>query len=195
MTGINQHEQINICDTIANQPQLLSSSSSSSSPIRLKEQQIKKLKSEIDVVQGNMRVLGEMLQFFTDNCKEGTTKPDDNDMELLHQLYATCRSMQGRIVELVGKLVDDELTAELLCINDELNNLFLRYSRYTKNKTATSASTILAQTIGQSSIATIDNDTTFKRPEKSLIDLDEDDDNNHQNKDVLGIQQKIGALG
>lgn len=200
MNAMNQHEQINICD-IANQqqiqssPQLLSSSSSSSSPIRLKEQQIKKLKSEIDVVQGNMRVLGEMLQFFTDNCKQGTTKPDDNDMELLHQLYSTCRSMQERIVELVGKLVDDELTAELLCINDELNNLFLRYSRYTKNKTATSASTILAQTIGQSSIASIDNDTTFKRPEKSLIDLDEDDDNVHQNKDVLGIQQKIGALG
>lgn len=203
MSGINQHEQLDMCDGIVgNQQQIQSSPQlSSSSPIRLEEQQIKKLKSEIDVVQGNMRVLGEMLQFFTDNCKQGTTQPDDNDMELLHQLYSTCRSMQERIVELVGKLVDDELTAELLCINDELNNLFLRYSRYTKNKTATSASTILAQTIGQSSISNFDNNNTnFKRQEKSLIDLDEDDNDDdkiHQNKEqnVMDIQQKLGALG
>jgi len=35
--------------------------------------------------------------------------------------------MQHRLVELIGKLANDEVTAELLRVNDELNNLFLRY--------------------------------------------------------------------
>jgi hypothetical protein len=34
--------------------------------------------------------------------------------------------MQHRLVELIGKLANDEITAELLRVNDELNNLFLR---------------------------------------------------------------------
>lgn len=57
--------------------------------------------------------------------------------------------MQDRVVELIGKLAHDEMTAELLRINDELNNLFLRYSRFNKNKNP--PSTILAQTIGHPS--------------------------------------------
>ena len=36
--------------------------------------------------------------------------------------------MQQRVVELVGRVNDDLLTADLLRINDDLNNLFLRYS-------------------------------------------------------------------
>jgi len=42
--------------------------------------------------------------------------------------------MQGRIVELIGKVNNDEITAELLRINDELNNMFLRHARYEKNR-------------------------------------------------------------
>jgi len=34
--------------------------------------------------------------------------------------------MQKRLMYLIGKLASDELTAELLRINDLLNNLFLR---------------------------------------------------------------------
>lgn len=36
--------------------------------------------------------------------------------------------MQERLVELINQLSNDEITAELLRINDGLNNLFLRYS-------------------------------------------------------------------
>lgn len=42
--------------------------------------------------------------------------------------------MQGRIVELIGRINHDEVTAELLRLNDELNNLFLRHQRYEKNR-------------------------------------------------------------
>lgn len=42
--------------------------------------------------------------------------------------------MQGRIVELIGRINHDEITAELLRLNDELNNLFLRHQRYEKNR-------------------------------------------------------------
>lgn len=81
--------------------------------------------------------------------------------------------MQERVVDLIGKLANDEMTAELLRINDELNNLFLRYSRYTKNKTQVPASTILAQAIGHPP----NNESTpalTKREADSLIDLSDD---------------------
>lgn len=41
-------------------------------------------------------------------------------------LYTTCKAMQERIVELLAKLSDGELTEQLLLVNDDLNNLFLR---------------------------------------------------------------------
>lgn len=49
--------------------------------------------------------------------------------------------MQNRIVELIGRVTHDEITAELLRLNDELNNLFLRYQRYEKNRDPQNAST------------------------------------------------------
>lgn len=37
--------------------------------------------------------------------------------------------MQERIVELLAKLPDGELTEQLLIVNDDLNNLFLRFEK------------------------------------------------------------------
>ena len=44
------------------------------------------------------------------------------------ELYTTCKEMQRRIAELLCSISSDELTADMLHINDELNNLFLRYA-------------------------------------------------------------------
>lgn len=93
--------------------------------------------------------------------------------------------MQERVVDLIGKLVHDEMTAELLRINDDLNNLFLRYSRYTKNKTQVPASTILAQTIGQPPNVE-STPVVTKREGESLIDLSDDVDN---------VTKQINKLG
>lgn len=103
--------------------------------------------------------------------------------------------MQERVVELIGKLAHDEMTAELLRVNDELNNLFLRYTRYTKNK-ATPASAILAQTIGQppSATTTRANATPVlsKREADSLIDLSDGTD--VLGKELAGISKRIFRL-
>lgn len=79
--------------------------------------------------------------------------------------------MQSRIVELIGRINNDEITAELLRLNDELNNLFLRQQRYEKNRDPTSAngtspSAILGAAMGVP-VAT----RPSGEPEKTLIDL------------------------
>lgn len=81
--------------------------------------------------------------------------------------------MQQRLVELISKLPNDGLFEELLRINDDLNNLFLRYSRWEKNREAgikhQSASQVLAQAIPP---------VTAQKPpleaNDSLIDFDDD---------------------
>uniref|UniRef100_A0A1W7R9F1 TOM1-like protein 2 n=1 Tax=Hadrurus spadix TaxID=141984 RepID=A0A1W7R9F1_9SCOR len=101
-----------------------------SSPLNLLPDQLAKLRSELDVVQGNMRVFGEMLNELT----PGQEHP--SDIELLQDLQKTCHSMQSRIVELIDKVANEEVTNELLRVNDELNNLFLRYERFEKKRSA-----------------------------------------------------------
>lgn len=91
-------------------------------------EQIAKLQSELDIVTMNMAVLGEMLT----ELRPGQEQPDD--YRLLTELTQTCHEMQARIVELIGRINHDEITAELLRLNDELNNLFLRHQRYEKNR-------------------------------------------------------------
>lgn len=45
------------------------------------------------------------------------------------QLYSVCRSMQTRVVELIPQLLDEGFVEELLVVNDDLNNAFIRYER------------------------------------------------------------------
>jgi hypothetical protein len=55
---------------------------------------------------------------------------DASDLELLQDLNRTCRQMQQRIVEMIDRVQNEDVTCELLRINDELNNVFLRYDRF-----------------------------------------------------------------
>lgn len=127
----------------------------------LSVEQRAKLESELDVVQSNMNVLNEMLS----EMKPGQEQPDE--LELIQELYAVCKQMQERMVDLISKLSNDELTAELLRINDDLNNLFLRYSRWEKNREAggQSASAMLAKAIPPAKKL---------QQNDSLIDFDDD---------------------
>lgn len=47
----------------------------------------------------------------------------------VQELNRTCRSMQQRIVELISCVSNEAVTEELLHVNDDLNNIFLRYER------------------------------------------------------------------
>lgn len=49
---------------------------------------------------------------------------------VLQELNRTCRAMQQRIVELISRVSNEEVTEELLHVNDDLNNVFLRYERW-----------------------------------------------------------------
>lgn len=114
-------------------------------PIAPTPEQISKLQSELDIVSVNMTILGEMLTAL----KPG--QEDPADYRLLTDLCNTCKEMQGRIVELIGRVNHDEITAELLRLNDELNNLFLRHQRYEKNRDPQNSSTpsaILGEALG-----------------------------------------------
>lgn len=101
-------------------PVVDSSALSVNQSITLTDPQLTKLQDELSVVEGNMSVLSEMLA----EMSPGQENPAD--LELLRELYATCRTMQQRLVDLVDRVTNDEITAHLLKINDDLNNLFLR---------------------------------------------------------------------
>ncbi|XP_056107614.1 TOM1-like protein 2 isoform X3 [Rhinichthys klamathensis goyatoka] len=93
-------------------------------PITANPEQIARLRSELDVVRGNIKVMSEMLTEMVPGQEEAS------DLELLQELNRTCRAMQHRIVELISRVSNEEVTEELLHANDDLNNIFLRYERY-----------------------------------------------------------------
>lgn len=119
-------------------------------PVNLNADQLAKLRSELDVVQGNMKVFNEMLNELNPG------KENKDDWDLLRDLNSTCQNMQKRIVELIEKVANEEVTNELLRVNDELNNLFVRYERFVKKRTQTGTP------------------RKDKSEEQSLIDLNDD---------------------
>lgn len=136
-------------------------------PSSMSQDQIAKLQSELDIVTMNMTVLGDMLT----ELKPG--QEDPSDYQLLTELVTTCREMQNRIVELLGKVNHDELTAELLRLNDELNSLFLRHARFEKNRdpktaSSTTPSAILGAAMG------LPTPASAADKKESLIDLSDE---------------------
>ena len=85
-----------------------------------------KLGKDLDIVQGNIRVFSEML------TELSPSSIDSSDLQLMQELNRTCRAMQQRIVELIGSVNDEEITVQLLRVNDDLNNIFLRHERFEK---------------------------------------------------------------
>nr|KAF6274304.1 target of myb1 like 2 membrane trafficking protein [Myotis myotis] len=93
-------------------------------PITANAEQIARLRSELDIVRGNTKVMSEMLTEMVPG------QEDSSDLELLQELHRTCRAMQQRVVELISHVCNEEVTEELLRVNDDLNNVFLRYERF-----------------------------------------------------------------
>lgn len=81
---------------------------------------VQKIRADLGVTQTNMTILADMLT----ELQPGKEHPEDRS--LLEQLHGTCRAMQTRLVELIAQVDDDGLTADLLEMNDNMNNLFLR---------------------------------------------------------------------
>ncbi|XP_077427963.1 target of Myb1 membrane trafficking protein isoform X2 [Vanacampus margaritifer] len=96
----------------------------SEGPAVLSAVQKDKLQRELALVKGNLTVMAEMLN----ELKPGQSTQDDT--ELLQQIYSVCKNMQTRVVELIPQLLDEGLIEELLVVNDDLNNAFIRYERF-----------------------------------------------------------------
>ncbi|XP_062347279.1 target of Myb1 membrane trafficking protein isoform X3 [Cinclus cinclus] len=102
---------------------------SSDVPITPTPEQIGKLRSELEVVNGNTKVMSEMLTELV------PSQAEPSDLELLQELNRTCRAMQQRVLELIPRVLHEQLTEELLLINDNLNNVFLRHERFERLRT------------------------------------------------------------
>ncbi|XP_061605676.1 TOM1-like protein 2 isoform X2 [Phyllopteryx taeniolatus] len=102
-------------------------------PITATPQQVARLRSELDIVRGNVKVLSEMLTEMVPGQEDGS------DLELLQELHRTCRAMQQRVVELISRVSNEEVTEELLHVNDDLNNVFLRYERFERYRSGRGA--------------------------------------------------------
>nr|XP_004650313.2 target of Myb protein 1 [Jaculus jaculus] len=98
-------------------------------PITPTPEQIGKLRSELEMVSGNVRVMSEMLTELV------PTQAEPEDLELLQELNRTCRAMQQRVLELIPRISNEQLTEELLMVNDNLNNVFLRHERFERFRT------------------------------------------------------------
>ncbi|KAF7624665.1 hypothetical protein Mgra_00010066 [Meloidogyne graminicola] len=106
-----------------------SSSSPSQPMLQLVQDQMAKLRSELDLVHVNMTVLRELIA----QMKPGNSKEPPEDFYFINELYATCREMQKRVLELIPVVANEEVTYELLSINDEFNATFGKYERCMSN--------------------------------------------------------------
>lgn len=105
----------------------------SAAAVRLNEDQIAKLKSELDVVDNNILVMNEVLNVHQPNNEKKTaTSSVFEDISLLKELFITTSEMQKRITQLIGNVANESIIGDLLRINDDLNNVFVRYERFQK---------------------------------------------------------------
>lgn len=149
------------------------------SPVGLTPEQLNKLRRELDIVQRNMTVFGEMLTELVPGQEQRS------EWELLQELQKTCHAMQTRVVELINKVANEEVTGELLRINDDMNNLFLRYERFEKRRTAI----VTGQVKDTSAAATANNtqsESSSAADAAPLIDLGEPEVTSDFQKLALG---------
>nr|XP_008517969.1 PREDICTED: TOM1-like protein 1 isoform X2 [Equus przewalskii] len=139
-------------------PALSSVIAPKNSTITLVPEQIGKLHSELDMVKMNVRVMSTILM---ENIPGSENR---EDMELLQKLYKTGREMQERIMDLLVVVENEDVTVELIQVNEDLNNAILGCERFTRNQQR-----ILEQNKNQTEDANITSEPSA--PSCDLLDL------------------------
>ncbi|CAI2356906.1 unnamed protein product [Caenorhabditis sp. 36 PRJEB53466] len=97
-------------------------------PIAATPTQLTKLRADLDVVNQNIKVFRETL---TDVVPRKETA---DELQLLSDLNDSCRQMQKRVLDLIRHVSNEEVTYELLMVNDSLNSVFEKYERFISNR-------------------------------------------------------------
>ncbi|EGT30597.1 hypothetical protein CAEBREN_21939 [Caenorhabditis brenneri] len=97
-------------------------------PIAATPAQLTKLRADLDVVNQNIKVFRETL---TDVVPRKETA---DELQLLSDLNDSCRQMQQRVLDLIRYVSNEEVTYELLMVNDSLNSVFEKYDRFITNR-------------------------------------------------------------
>ncbi|CAG9561374.1 unnamed protein product [Danaus chrysippus] len=136
----------------------------------LSDSQSSKLRADLSVVEGNMTVMNDML---TELTSLPYTQHHEQDIELLNELADTLKAMQTRVAELVGRLGESPLTADLLLTNDRLHNLLLRHSRFINNRIAATGGATPSAILG-AAMGVPGTTSPEKKDDDALIDLSDD---------------------
>lgn len=160
-------------------------------PIVLEGEGYNKISQDLTIVQSS-------IEMFTDIMRLIETKNDESDWKLAADLNTTCRQMKDRIVDLIERVANEDLTIEFLRLNDELNNIFDKYDRLVKNRPIKSSqspvsdSALLPGSNNQnrnlpqtSSI----RESTRTENELSLIDFNAEDTSNDDRKNDASLRQ------
>lgn len=148
------------------QPPSLKTIVPGASAVILDENQIAKLKSELDVVDNNILVMNEVLTEHqpSDGVSKKQAKENiSSDISLLNELFITTSEMQKRITQLIGNISNENIIEDLLRINDDLNNVFVRYERFKKGSNFSRPPVASVSSVGAEKKTVVE--------EKSLIDF------------------------
>jgi len=85
---------------------------------------LSKLRADVDVVTVNLTVFRDLLS----DLQPGKELPEE--VTLLEDLHGSLQQMQKRIQMLISVEFSEDVTFELLTVNQEINNVFEKYERH-----------------------------------------------------------------
>lgn len=101
-----------------------------------------KISQDLVVVQSSIEMFDDIMQALE------TPAGGEADWKLAAELSVTCRQMKDRIVDLIERIANEDLTIELLRLNDELNTTFTRYESMVQNRLKRSVATEESVSVG-----------------------------------------------